>query len=355
GKLPRAFYKIKDLEAQTFIGKCLETASKRLSAKELLLDPFLAFAEDDLLPLMKTGCLKPFLKNGNVGIAQLRLPGNPPRTNMTITGKLNPEDDTIFLKVQIADEEGSVRNVYFPFDIASDTPIDVATEMVKELEITDWEPVEIAEMIDGEISALIPHWKEQGQPRLDHCHIPDYQEADDGHHHFPYSFSSCSSSQVSVSGLINSHEMDTHNCDWIADDLFDDTSSQSSLHSGKYSNLNYCSGEEHNSGTSPTRQDRLHCIPNMQKSIRFCQEETSHTRQSLAGDCLVPCKVSLDSQRASTSKDWHLMDRRRLTRNKSLVDMHSQLLHRSLVEEVNKRRMFKTVGAVENIGFQAPY
>lgn len=25
---------------------------------------------------------------------------------MTITGKLNPEDDTIFLKVQIADKEG---------------------------------------------------------------------------------------------------------------------------------------------------------------------------------------------------------------------------------------------------------
>jgi len=34
--------------------------------------------------------------------------------------------------------------------------------------------------------------------------------------------------------------------------------------------------------------------------------------------------------------------------------MRSQLLHRSLVEEVNKRRLFKTVGAVENIGFQTP-
>lgn len=31
---------------------------------------------------------------------------NQKRTDMTITGKLNPEDDTIFLKVQIADKEG---------------------------------------------------------------------------------------------------------------------------------------------------------------------------------------------------------------------------------------------------------
>lgn len=37
-----------------------------------------------------------------------------------------------------------------------------------------------------------------------------------------------------------------------------------------------------------------------------------------------------------------------------MIDIRSQLLHRSLVEEVNKRRLFKTVGAVESIGFQAP-
>ena len=111
GKLPRAFYELEDLEAQTFIGKCLKPASKRLSAKELLLDPFLAFDEDDLLPLTKIGCQKPFL-NGNIGIAELQLTENPPRTNMTVTGKLNPEDDTLFLKVQIADEEGATCEAF---------------------------------------------------------------------------------------------------------------------------------------------------------------------------------------------------------------------------------------------------
>lgn len=93
------------MEAQGFIGKCLEPASRRLSAKELLLDPFLAFDDGDLSRLTKTRSLKPFL-NGKIGIADLRLSENPPRTDMTITGKLNPEDDTIFLKVQIPDEEG---------------------------------------------------------------------------------------------------------------------------------------------------------------------------------------------------------------------------------------------------------
>uniref|UniRef100_A0A5B6Z819 non-specific serine/threonine protein kinase n=2 Tax=Davidia involucrata TaxID=16924 RepID=A0A5B6Z819_DAVIN len=339
GKLPRSFYKVQDLEAQRFIGKCLETASKRLPAKELLLDQFLAFDEDEVLfPKTKIGRQKPFL-NESIGIEELRLSEDPPRTNMTITGKLNPEDDTIFLKVQFADKEGSVRNVYFPFDIVSDTSIEVATEMVKELEITDWEPFEIADMIDGEISALVPRWKKWGQPhQSDHRHILNYLEDDDGHPF--YSLSSSSSSQMSLSGLINSRG--------CQDELFDDTSSQSSLHSGKYSNMNYYSGEEHDFDTIPGRRNQR---PNAMthNSTRFCPGENCSTGQSEVRNCYKQGKVMIDSRGASTSKD-----NRRLTRNRSLVDTRSQLLHRSLLEEVNKRRLFKTVGAVENIGFQAP-
>jgi WNK lysine deficient protein kinase len=37
-----------------------------------------------------------------------------------------------------------------------------------------------------------------------------------------------------------------------------------------------------------------------------------------------------------------------------MVDLRSQLLHRTLVEELNRRLFFNTVGAVENIGFRAP-
>lgn len=99
GKLPGAFYQIQDLNAQRFIGKCLVNASNRLSAEQLLLDPFLAKDETTRL-----GSPKLFLNQSE--IEKLHLNDDPPRTDMTITGKLNPEDDTIFLKVQIADTEG---------------------------------------------------------------------------------------------------------------------------------------------------------------------------------------------------------------------------------------------------------
>lgn len=92
------------MEAQRFIGKCLVTASKRLSAKELLLDPFLASDEDEQLPTTKLGSQKPFLNQWEMEKPQSS--HDPHRTNMTITGKLNP-DDSIFLKVQIANKDGT--------------------------------------------------------------------------------------------------------------------------------------------------------------------------------------------------------------------------------------------------------
>jgi WNK lysine deficient protein kinase len=54
---------------------------------------------------------------------------------------------------------GHVRNIYFPFDVEADTALSVATEMVAELDITDHEVTLIADMIDGEVSALVPDWR----------------------------------------------------------------------------------------------------------------------------------------------------------------------------------------------------
>ncbi|OMO82963.1 hypothetical protein CCACVL1_11631 [Corchorus capsularis] len=346
GKLPGAFYQIQDLDAQRFIGKCLANASKRLSAEQLLLDPFLNTEETKLSTLTRLGSPKPFLNEREM--EKLHLNDGPSRTDMTITGKLNPEDDTIFLKVQIADTEGSSRNIYFPFDILHDTPLDVATEMVKELEITDWEPIEIAEMIDGEISALVPQWKKTDFPRHEAYNTFNYQEEDDGPHHPFYSFSSCSSSQVSLSGLI------THGSDWLQDDLYDDTSSQSSSHSGTYSNLSYLSGDDHKPDMSLITTRSKHLNTRIPNSTRFCHEENSRSgQQSMSRNLYNQCKA-LESHATSSSKQRRVLDNRKLTRNRSLVDIRSQLLHRSLVEEVSKRRLFKTVGAVEDIGFQAP-
>ncbi|CAN4098673.1 unnamed protein product [Withania somnifera] len=348
GRRPRAFYKVQDLDAQNFIRKCLEPASNRLSAKELMLDPFLVIddAYDESVTMKRLQ--KPIL-NDKIAIEDLHLNEDVPRTNMTITGKLNPEDDTIFLKVQIAGKEGDVRNVYFPFDIVTDTPSEVANEMVKELEIRDWKPREIANMIDGEISGLVPQWKKWNQFESADHHVLSYKDDDNDHHNPFRGFSSSSSSQVSLSGLLSSQEMDTNTNDrcWVHGDMFDDTSSQSSSHSASYSNFNYFSDDEND----PVRISQPATAITHHTS-RFCPGENSSTGQSLARTC----KAMLELKGTSpTSKEKGKVDTRRLTRNTSLVDIRSQLLHKSLMEEVHKRRLFKTVGAVENIGFQQPY
>ena len=49
---------------------------------------------------------KPFLNAKE--LEKLQLHDTPTRTHMTITGKLNPEDDTIILKVQSADKDGTL-------------------------------------------------------------------------------------------------------------------------------------------------------------------------------------------------------------------------------------------------------
>ena len=104
--------------------------------------------------------------------------------------------------------------------------------------------------------------------------------------------------------------------------------------------MSYGSPEEHEYHTSSLK-DRAH------NSTRFGhgdEASMNHERQS---------NVTVDSHRASTSKT-STAGGPRLTRNRSLVDMRSQLLHKSLVEEVSKRRLSKTVGAVEDVGFQNP-
>ncbi|XP_077216404.1 putative serine/threonine-protein kinase WNK4 isoform X2 [Tasmannia lanceolata] len=357
GKLPEAFYRIRDLEARRFVGKCLETASKRSPAKELLLDPFLLSEEGELIPDHKCVSHEPIShdiepeSHGFLPLQSLNDQNAKLSTDMTITGKLNPEDDTIFLKVQIADKDGNVRNIYFPFDIITDTPIDVAMEMVKELEINDRDPIEIAEVIGEEISALVPHWREWELSQSDlHANRFTYQEEDVTHHPF-YSPPSPSSSQASLLGVVPPHGTQyqhgdhiSFHRDWLQDQLFtdDDASSQSSV---CYSNLNYHSGNEHDPELSPTREI-LHFTRN-HKPSRLCPE---------VNICTTHCNQfnSPQSPRPSCRSGQRTVADRCMTGIRSFADIRSQLLHRSLVEELNKRRLFKTVGAVESIGFKTP-
>ncbi|XP_050244114.1 probable serine/threonine-protein kinase WNK5 [Quercus robur] len=352
GKLPDAFYRIEDMEAQRFVGKCLETVSKRLPARELLLDPFLASEEGGLLPITRTESPK---SRTVVGLAPF-VSDPIRRTDMTITGTLDPEDDSIFLKVQISAEDGHARNIYFSFDVVHDTAIDVAIEMVKELEISDWEPLEIAEMIEDEISSLVPTWKDWGGTSQSHNqHSFSYEEEEednDSTHHPFYSSSSCSSSQACLPAFTSSYKTHNHGNnvasgnDWLQEYLFinDDASSQSSLNSFKYSNLSYYSANEDDYDSSTRRVGEPICNAKAPTCTRFCPTDmmsANHSKQY--------CELQFDYGRNYGSKVPQ-----KLTRNRSLVDARSELLRRAVMEEINTRRLFKTVGAVENIGFQEP-
>ncbi|KAG6603536.1 putative serine/threonine-protein kinase WNK5, partial [Cucurbita argyrosperma subsp. sororia] len=331
GKLPNAFYGIKDLEAQNFVKKCLENVSKRVPAKELLLDPFLA-------------------SNNNNGshqehfLCSSQTPNNSMsrRTDMVISGSMNPNDDTVFLKVHIKLKNGKAKNVHFAFDTINDTAIDVATEMVKELEIGDWDPSEIAMMIKNEISTLIPNWEEYHQDSFNY----DEQEEDGGNddddesyvtRHPFYSCSSHASSSNSLEGFYSFYENSHHH---ILDGVnIDDDDTSSSFN---YSEISFCSINEDEYGRDPQ------CISTTKNPTRFCPTmkiDTHHLRYK-------DTKVMVD--REAFERRSRSDNSARLTRVKSMVNLRSEALHRSLVEMLLKKRLFNTVDAMENIGYQKP-
>ncbi|KAH9614631.1 hypothetical protein KSS87_003815, partial [Heliosperma pusillum] len=198
GKKPGALCKVKDPEVRHFIEKCLATVSSRPSAKELLKDPFLQIVDydfdvqqtdcqcefDDYSPSMRhslyhsasdTSYINGYFNGvdlesydwgyhtteaeaSGIKLFEHHDDDHSDDVEITIKGKMS-NDGSIFLRLRIADKEGRIRNIYFPFNIELDTALSVATEMVGELDITDQDVTSIADMIDGEIASLVPSWK----------------------------------------------------------------------------------------------------------------------------------------------------------------------------------------------------
>lgn len=341
GKKPEAYYRIQDMEAQQFVGKCLETVSKRLPAHELLLDPFLV-ADEDLMPVSERlfqiyspkGALvdMPFLHYKPIR-----------RTDMTITGTVNLEDNTLFLKVQISDKDGCARYVHFPFDIFNDTAMEVAIEMVRELDITDWEPHEIADMIEEEISNLIPGWKDLDSPKSQQQHSFDFNEDDD--ENGPPFPSSCSPSHGSPCGssksceVLCNHEIPLNvNHDWIQGNLVnaEEACSESLCSSSTYSDF------EFSLLNSPEARNVIFSMKTDEYS-RFCPQNNSVFKSD------EKCNGF-----SSTLKGMRSSGQKKLSKIRSFMDIRSQLLNRALMQSMNKQCAAKTVGAVENIGYHEP-
>ncbi|GER55730.1 kinase [Striga asiatica] len=317
GKLPKAFYCIEDPEARRFVGRCLERAPNRPSARQLLMDPFLSADEvDENLPAVNKIPL------------DVKLLLRRRSTEMKISGTLNPEQDTVFLKVQISDHKG-------------DTPFDVATEMVKELEITDWEPIEIANMIEKEVSALVPSVSSNIHEQQSFYYNEDDDSDENSPRHPFYHASSFSSSHDSRPGMFTSdddrfYQVNSQH-DWLQEaDFHDDASSQSSSCSEMYRNMSYYSANEDDPVPISLNKDVV-CPSKSSKCTRF--KPGANTAQNCSEFNLL---------------NYSSKCQQKISRATSFMDIRSQLLHKTLLEEINKRRLFKTVGAVEHVGFQDP-
>ncbi|CAL9193756.1 unnamed protein product [Musa hybrid cultivar] len=196
---PEALYRVKDPGVRQFVEKCLAAASERFSARDLLNDAFLQvddfgfhYVEGNVssighimrkpsLEFIQVKCSLTANKHANSLCHEMELENSwgydatnvrvqradifhshedasPANVDITIEGNRR-EDGIIFLRLRISDKDGHVRNVYFLFDIEADTSMSVATEMVAELDITEYDVTIIADMIDGEVASLVPQWK----------------------------------------------------------------------------------------------------------------------------------------------------------------------------------------------------
>ncbi|XP_070668599.1 probable serine/threonine-protein kinase WNK3 isoform X6 [Malus domestica] len=169
GVKPASLEKVTDPGVKAFIEKCIVKVSERLPAKELLMDPFLQ-SDDNRESISRS--LRPTHYSdaeGSSDQTDIETKDTDPshETSRDFSVQGQRKDDTIFLKLRIADSTGHFRNIHFPFDIGEDTAIAVASEMVQELDLTDQDVSTLAEIIDSEIHSHIPDWP-HGEDSGDH-------------------------------------------------------------------------------------------------------------------------------------------------------------------------------------------
>lgn len=188
GIKPASLSKVENPQVKQFIEKCLVPASIRLTATELLKDPFLATDN-----LKERSCDLSQLPNPVPKLVNLPQPEARPmdldtndqkfsigscRKSVNETSnssvlefwrftennefRLRAEqntDTTVSLTLRIADTCGRVRNIHFNFYLDSDTAMSIAGEMVEQLDLSHEDVSVIAELIDKLIMKLVPGWK----------------------------------------------------------------------------------------------------------------------------------------------------------------------------------------------------
>ncbi|PIN13331.1 Serine/threonine protein kinase [Handroanthus impetiginosus] len=173
GVKPASLGKVASPEVKEFIEKCLVPASQRLSARELLKEPFLQFEHSEAPRFLSSSNCRPqsmdidheynqsICTDSNYGSScssVLEFQRLHLNNEFRLKGKKN-DDCTISLTLCIADQDGHVRNIHFKFYLDSDTALSVAAEMVEHLNLADHDVAFIADFIDFLIMRILPGWK----------------------------------------------------------------------------------------------------------------------------------------------------------------------------------------------------
>lgn len=180
GIKPASLAKVTDAHVKQFVEKCLAPVSVRLSAAELLEDPFLS-AESLKTPLcdhlqpsnfvpeaqsmpkltfmdvdlaQKLHCdMSIESKTGSPRFSNLDFVRRNGRNEFRLQGDKH-DDRSIAFSLRIAELTGRIRHVHFVFCIDVDTAMSIASEMTEELELSNNDVATIAELITSFIFKL---------------------------------------------------------------------------------------------------------------------------------------------------------------------------------------------------------
>ncbi|GLT28075.1 hypothetical protein SLA2020_030310 [Shorea laevis] len=174
GIKPASLAKVTDAAVKAFIEKCIAPVSKRLSARELLSDPFLQSDEEN----ESTSHFLQRNSHPSDDTCNLIDIGKPDRDFSAETSIDFTVQGQFFLNHSFLMFLGHVRNIHFPFDIEADTATAVASEMVEELDLTDQDVSTIAEMIESEIRSHISNWTPRETSRDNLGEVADSDKVD---------------------------------------------------------------------------------------------------------------------------------------------------------------------------------
>ncbi|KAE8727553.1 putative serine/threonine-protein kinase WNK6 [Hibiscus syriacus] len=183
GVKPASLSKVAEPQIKEFIEKCLVRASERLSAKELLEDPFLKVESPKKpvrLPLLLPNPIPKEISLPAPGPSSMDMDSDYKQLSISMYAGSNSEsppcpvlelrrmhnnnifrlkgkkddDSSVSLTFRITDSCGRVRNIDFLLYLDSDTADSVAAEMIEQLELTNHDVAFIAEFIDSLIRSF---------------------------------------------------------------------------------------------------------------------------------------------------------------------------------------------------------